>query len=78
LSYLIRAIFGWKSNIKHRTSLKIVLAYSGGLDTSVILAWLKQNYDAEIIAFCADIGQERELDGLNGKSAPYWCGQMHH
>jgi len=36
--------------------MKIVLAYSGGLDTSVILGWLKQNYDAEIIAFCAEIG----------------------
>src|SRR5256714_9475227 len=48
--------------------MKIVLAYSGGLDTSVILAWLKQNYDAEIIAFCADIGQEEELDGLTEKA----------
>src|SRR6266446_185531 len=38
--------------------MKIVLAYSGGLDTSVILRWLKENYKAEIIAFCADIGQE--------------------
>ena len=36
--------------------MKIVLAYSGGLDTSVILTWLKQNYDAEIIAFCAKDG----------------------
>ncbi|MFA5367843.1 MAG: argininosuccinate synthase domain-containing protein, partial [Dehalococcoidia bacterium] len=42
---------------------KIVLAYSGGLDTSVILAWLKETYDAEIIAFCADIGQGEELSG---------------
>jgi argininosuccinate synthase len=48
--------------------MKIILAYSGGLDTSVILAWLKQNYDAEIIAFCADIGQEEELDGLRDKA----------
>ncbi len=48
--------------------MKIVLAYSGGLDTSVILAWLKQNYDAEIIAFCADIGQEDELNGLTEKA----------
>jgi len=48
--------------------VKIVLAYSGGLDTSVILTWLKQNYDAEIIAFCADIGQEEELDGLTEKA----------
>ena len=48
--------------------MKIVLAYSGGLDTSVILRWLQQNYQAEIIAFCADIGQEHELDGLEAKA----------
>src|SRR6185437_12352977 len=48
--------------------MKIVLAYSGGLDTSVILRWLKQNYQAEIIAFCADIGQEEELAGLDVKA----------
>ena len=48
--------------------MKIVLAYSGGLDTSVILRWLKENYQAEIIAFCADIGQEEELEGLEAKA----------
>src|SRR5438093_1842162 len=48
--------------------MKIVLAYSGGLDTSVILRWLKENYRAEIIAFCADIGQEEELAGLEDKA----------
>ena len=37
---------------------KIVLAYSGGLDTSIILKWLKENYDAEVITYTADIGQE--------------------
>ena len=37
---------------------KIVLAYSGGLDTSVILRWLQENYNAEIIAYTADLGQE--------------------
>ena len=42
---------------------KIVLAYSGGLDTSVLLSWIKETYDAEIIAFCANIGQEEELQG---------------
>ena len=47
---------------------KIVLAYSGGLDTSVILAWLKETYDAEIIAFTADIGQKEELEGLEEKA----------
>jgi argininosuccinate synthase len=48
--------------------MKIVVAYSGGLDTSVILQWLKQTYSAEIIAFCADIGQEEELHGLDAKA----------
>jgi len=48
--------------------MKIVLAYSGGLDTSVILRWLKENYRADIIAFCADIGQEEELAGLEEKA----------
>jgi len=48
--------------------MKIVLAYSGGLDTSIILRWLKENYKAEIIAFCADIGQEEELAGLEAKA----------
>lgn len=48
--------------------MKIVLAYSGGLDTSVIVRWLKENYQAEIIAFCADIGQEEELAGLKEKA----------
>ena len=48
--------------------MKIVLAYSGGLDTSIILRWLKENYQAEIVAFCADIGQEEELEGLEAKA----------
>jgi argininosuccinate synthase len=48
--------------------VKIVLAYSGGLDTSVILRWLKDNYRAQITAFCADIGQEEELAGLEEKA----------
>jgi len=41
--------------------MKIVLAYSGGLDTSVLLSWIKAKYNAEMIAFCADIGQDDEL-----------------
>ena len=48
--------------------MKIVLAYSGGLDTSVLLTWLKEKYDAQIIAFCADVGQEEELKGLDKKA----------
>ena len=41
-----------------KSNKRIVLAYSGGLDTSVILKWLQENYKAEIIAYTADIGQE--------------------
>ncbi|CAN5708903.1 argininosuccinate synthase [soil metagenome] len=47
---------------------KIVLAYSGGLDTSVLLSWIKDTYDAEVIAFCANVGQDDELKGLNKKA----------
>ena len=48
--------------------MTIVLAYSGGLDTSVLLCWLKETYQADIIAFCANIGQEEELEGLEEKA----------
>ena len=48
--------------------MKIVLAYSGGLDTSVILSWLKEKYQAEIIGFTANIGQGEELKGLEKKA----------
>ena len=48
--------------------MKIVLAYSGGLDTSVLLSWIRENYNAEMIAFCANIGQEEELNGLEQKA----------
>ncbi len=47
---------------------KVVLAYSGGLDTSVILRWLIETYKCEVIAFAADIGQGEELDGLREKA----------
>ncbi len=48
--------------------MKIVLAYSGGLDTSVILTWLVETYQAEVIAFAANVGQEEELTGLDEKA----------
>ncbi|MDY6822208.1 MAG: argininosuccinate synthase [Thermodesulfobacteriota bacterium] len=47
---------------------KVVLAYSGGLDTSVILKWLIETYDCEVIAFSADIGQQEELDHIDEKA----------
>ena len=47
---------------------KVVLAYSGGLDTSVIIPWLKENYGSEVICFVADVGQEEELEGLEERA----------
>ncbi|MGH7915893.1 MAG: argininosuccinate synthase [Candidatus Binataceae bacterium] len=51
-----------------RNIRKLVLAYSGGLDTSVILRWLKDYYDCEVIAYCADVGQGDETAGLERKA----------
>ncbi len=47
---------------------KVVLAYSGGLDTTAIIPWLKENYDYEVICVCADVGQESELEGLDERA----------
>jgi argininosuccinate synthase len=47
---------------------KVVLAYSGGLDTSIIVPWLRQNYGCEVICYCANIGQDDELTGLEEKA----------
>ncbi|MCU0465222.1 MAG: argininosuccinate synthase [Anaerolineae bacterium] len=47
---------------------KVVLAYSGGLDTSVAVHWIKEKYDCEVVCFCADLGQEEELSGLEEKA----------
>jgi len=47
---------------------KVILAYSGGLDTSVIVRWLLEEYNCEVICFCADLGQAQELDGLEEKA----------
>ncbi|MCT4596269.1 MAG: argininosuccinate synthase [Vallitalea sp.] len=47
---------------------KVVLAYSGGLDTTVIIHWLKQNYDYDVIAVCVDVGQGKEIDGLEERA----------
>jgi argininosuccinate synthase len=47
---------------------KIVLAYSGGLDTSVMLRWLKERYDCEVVCYCADVGQGEEMEGLEAKA----------
>ncbi len=47
---------------------KVVLAYSGGLDTSIIIPWLKENYDYEVIAVCGDVGQGKETEGLEERA----------
>ncbi|MGN0849826.1 MAG: argininosuccinate synthase [Victivallaceae bacterium] len=48
--------------------MKVIVAYSGGLDTSVIVKWVKDVYNAEVIGFCADVGQEEELSGVEEKA----------
>lgn len=47
---------------------KVILAYSGGLDTTAIIPWLKENYDYDVICVCADVGQGNELDGLEERA----------
>ena len=49
---------------KKKQNKKIVLAYSGGLDTSIILKWLQENFNAEVIAYTADIGQELDKNKI--------------
>ena len=51
---------------------KVILAYSGGLDTTAIIPWLKENFDYEVICVCADCGQGEELDGLQERALS--CG----
>ncbi len=47
---------------------KFVLAYSGGLDTTVLIPWLKENYDCEVVCVCIDVGQDKELEGLEERA----------
>ncbi len=56
---------------------KVVLAYSGGLDTSVILRWIKDEFGCEVIAFCADLGQAEETAGLAGKARETGASKLH-
>ena len=55
---------------------KVVLAYSGGLDTSIMIHWLKENYDCEVICLCANLGQAEELDGLEAKALASGASQV--
>jgi len=56
---------------------KIVLAYSGGLDTSVMLRWLKERYGCEVVCYCADVGQGDELSGLEEKALASGASKLH-
>lgn len=59
-------------------SKKVALAYSGGLDTSIIIPWLKENYGCEVVAICGDIGQGgEELDGLREKALKTGASEVH-
>ena len=55
---------------------KVVLAYSGGLDTSIIVPWLKENYGCEVVCFTADVGQGEEMDGLEEKAIASGASQL--
>ncbi|MBN2385737.1 MAG: argininosuccinate synthase [Anaerolineales bacterium] len=55
---------------------KVVLAYSGGLDTSVIVPWLKEQYGCEVVCFCADVGQGEDLSGLEDKALKSGASQL--
>jgi argininosuccinate synthase len=60
------------------TAKKVALAYSGGLDTSIIIPWLKEHYNCEIVAVCGDIGQGgEELDGLKEKAIKTGASEVH-
>ena len=56
-----------------KSKKKIVLAYSGGLDTSIILKWLQENYDAEVICYTADVSQENDRKKNYQKCKKIWC-----
>jgi argininosuccinate synthase len=75
----IRVFFNERKEIGIVTNQvrKVVLAYSGGLDTSVILRWLIETYKCEVIAFAADIGQKEELDGLKEKAIATGAGKIY-
>jgi argininosuccinate synthase len=76
--YFIQQISDTKGKtIMNKTPInKVVLAYSGGLDTSVIVPWLKENYGCEVVCFCADVGQAEELDGLEKKALESGASQL--
>jgi argininosuccinate synthase len=57
--------------VRPSSAKKVCLSYSGGLDTSVILHWLRERYDCEVVAFTADIGQAEELSAPTSSERPW-------
>src|SRR3546814_11516187 len=74
-------ISDWSSDVcssdlaKHGSVKKVVLAYSGGLDTSVILKWLQETYGCEVVTFTADLGQGEELEPARAKAEMFGVKQ---
>ncbi len=68
VGFLIRRIHAGLISRRYEMARKIVLAYSGGLDTSVAIEWLKETYGAGVIAFCADLGQGEDLKNVKQKA----------
>ncbi len=62
--------------IEKQSIKKVVLAYSGGLDTSVIVPWLIENYGCEVVCYCADVGQGEDLSGLEDKALKSGASQL--
>src|SRR5205085_1221705 len=60
---------GFARSSMNKDIKKVVLAYSGGLDTSAMLLWLKETYGCEVVCYTADVGQGEELSGLQEKAA---------
>lgn len=68
----------WKASMSKVNAKKVALAYSGGLDTSIIIPWLKENYGCSVVAICGDIGQGgEELDGLKEKALKTGASEVH-
>ena len=57
---------------------KVVLAYSGGLDTTAVIPWLKETFGYDVICCCINCGQGEELDGLEERAKDGWCFQIIH
>ena len=76
---LLLTLLGWTAiNNLMQKPKKVALAYSGGLDTSIIIPWLKENYGCEVVAVCGDIGQGgEELTGLKAKALKTGASEVH-